>query len=75
MGSHAPHKAYGQGNECTLGPKAIGAAGSSLESYVAHWSKSPIVVESGRPTLAKLDNVLRDAPLAAYALWQRAGRA
>jgi hypothetical protein len=37
--------------------------------------KSPIVVENGRPTLAELDDVLRAAPLAAHALWQRAGRA
>jgi hypothetical protein len=31
--------------------------------------KRPIVVEHGRPTLAQLDDLLRDAPLAAHAWW------
>ena len=45
-----------------------------LERPEAAWShmshtegKRPIVVENGRPTLAKLDNILRDAPLGAHA--------
>jgi hypothetical protein len=75
MGSPAPHQPDDQGNECTLGSMAIGAAGSRLESYVAHGGKSPIVVENGRPTLVTLDDILRDAQLAAHALGQRAGRA
>ena len=53
-----------------------------LEQPEAAWStpshtggKSPIVVKSGRPMLAKRDDVLRAAPLAPHTLWQRAGRA
>jgi hypothetical protein len=34
-----------------------------------------IVVEHGQPTLARLDDSVRDVQHAANALWQRAGRA
>jgi hypothetical protein len=53
-----------------------------LEQPEAAWSpmshtggKRLIVVKSGRPMLAKFDAILRAPPLAAHALWQRAGRA
>ena len=39
MGSHASHKTDSKGNTCTLCSKAIGAAGSSLESYCAPWGQ------------------------------------
>jgi hypothetical protein len=54
-----------------------GQAGQGIQdtSVLAFATAAGRVVKSGRPTVAKRDGILRDAPLVAHALWQRAGRA
>jgi hypothetical protein len=44
IGSYALRETYRQSKECTLFSKAIGTAGSGLESYFTRWGQETHIV-------------------------------